>query len=79
MIPSGTLSSSADITVHLPVPFCEATSSMSSTIYAPCESFAIKTFAVISVRYPFKSPRFQFEKISDIVSLSRRLQFLSME
>lgn len=79
MIPSGTPSSSADMTVHLPVPFWAATSRMSSTMYAPCESFAIRTFAVISVRYPLRSPRFQFAKISEMESLSRRLQFLRIE
>ena len=79
MTPSATPSSSADITVHLPVPFWAATSRMSSTMYAPCESLAIKTFAVISVRYPLRSPRFQLAKISEMESLSRRLQFLRME
>ena len=66
-------------TVHFPVPFCDATSRMESTIQLPFPSLDLKIFAVISIRYPPNPPDSQSSKNCAICSLVKELQFFKIK
>ncbi len=70
MVGTGTPRVKASWLVHIPVPFCRATSRITSTIRLPVRSSSlVKISAVISTRKPARSPVFQAPKISASRSL----------
>jgi hypothetical protein len=79
----GAPTSSAFWLIHLPVPFCAASSRMTSTSGLPVSgSMALSTAAVISIRYDLSSPVFHSAKTSassgaDIPRPRERMSYVS--
>ena len=75
---TGTPRSSADCDVQRPVPFCSASSRMTSTRGCPvAASTLLSTSAVISIRYEFSSPWFHSRKMAASSAAPRPRAWLS--